>query len=140
MDKIIGDLDEISIAVARFRKALEASAADLGDAFALFPRGCCGNASILLANYLREQRLGLFELVSGCRDEVSHAWLEGGGMIVDVTIDQFHDAPPGSFVLQNFEWHEQFSRHREREEEVDISGDRERLMQYRTVRDAAKLD
>jgi hypothetical protein len=53
-----------------------------------FPRGSCGDASLLLARYLRENGAGEFQYVLGERGEgnhwTSHAWLEQAEVIVDI--------------------------------------------------------
>jgi hypothetical protein len=89
--------------VQRFRRAIERyTAATVAPAMPGFPRGACGYASKLLARYLEAQGLGPVTLmangVRGARQIESHAWLEAGGLIVDITADQFPDAP-GAFVV-----------------------------------------
>lgn len=56
-----------------------------------FPRGCCGNISELMGDYLNTVGIGEFFYVCGMKDGASHAWLEVDGLNVDITADQFSD-------------------------------------------------
>ena len=38
----------------------------------------------------------------------SHAWLRRGELIVDITADQFQDAPRPIIIEENSHWHRQF--------------------------------
>lgn len=64
-----------------------------------FPKGCCGDASLLLSEYLRENEIetdyvcGSF-LLEGEDQTQSHAWLEFGKNIIDITGDQFRRRKP----------------------------------------------
>ena len=65
--------------------------------FYKFPRGCCGDASDLLGEYLLENGINSL-YVCGNRyfddpeeGTQSHAWLLVNGMIADITGDQFSD-------------------------------------------------
>lgn len=64
-----------------------------------FPLGACGDASLVLAWYLRQH--GLTELIAYvCSNEIpSHAWLEVEGWLVDITADQFSSGHPPIWVL-----------------------------------------
>lgn len=82
-----------------------------------FPAGACQDTSILLAEYISAE-VGISEVhhVSGTRrhedkdGEITHAWLECCGFIVDITSDQFAGAL-GSVVVQSAsEWHESFKK------------------------------
>jgi len=58
-----------------------------------FPNGCCDDASLLLGAYLTDSGVEDVRRVSGSRiigpgNEVSHAWLQANGLIVDITGDQ----------------------------------------------------
>jgi hypothetical protein len=54
-----------------------------------------------------------FLYTSGCRGSYedgtwhTHAWLQRDNFFIDLTCDQFDDAPSG-FVFQNSSWHQQF--------------------------------
>ncbi|MFL6255315.1 MAG: hypothetical protein ACJ74T_09840 [Pyrinomonadaceae bacterium] len=78
-----------------------------------FPHGACGDASLLLAEYLHECGLGPFDYVCGEKcdgndDFQSHAWLQKGDVIVDITADQFEGAPGSVIVTRSLDFHRQF--------------------------------
>lgn len=79
--------------VFEFRKAIE-KAKEKGkffdEPFRRFPNGCCGDACDLLAQYLLENGINS-KYVCGTyyEDQQSHAWLEIGDIIADITADQF---------------------------------------------------
>jgi len=77
--------------------------------FSNFPRGSCGEASLFLAKYLEENNCGCFNYILGDREGRSHAWLEQGDVIVDITADQFDDNDQPVIVTVNHNWHSQFS-------------------------------
>lgn len=54
-----------------------------------FPEGACGDASLLLGQLLSDEGLGQWWYCTGHLNGNSHAWLERGGVIVDLTADQF---------------------------------------------------
>lgn len=86
----------IKLSVA-FRNALE-KAKNNGDfkciqPFCNFPKGCCGETSELLAQFLLKNNIKT-NYVSGTYyldfyNTQSHAWLETGNFIIDITADQF---------------------------------------------------
>ena len=55
-----------------------------------FPRGCCGDASDMLAQYLMDNGIS-FKCVCGTYCDQSHEWLEVDNIIVDITSDQFNN-------------------------------------------------
>jgi len=70
-----------------------------------FPHGACGDASLLLARYLSERGCGEFRYILGLRDGNSHAWLQQGPLIIDITGDQFADNPHGPvYVGEDQAW------------------------------------
>ncbi len=89
--------------VIRFRKAID-SARDDGafsndQTFNRFPRACCGSASELLAKYLAEYNIhtqyvcGTYYPTDFKEGSQSHAWLQVGEVIIDITGDQFKFCP-----------------------------------------------
>ena len=109
-------------AVTRFRRAIELSKDRLGRHFNEFPRGCCGDASELLAAYLKDCGLGEFSYVSGwdAQGELSHAWLELDGLVIDITADQFEGEYRATIVELYSDWHKKFSRGREMKHNADF--------------------
>lgn len=75
--------------------------------FERFPRGCCGDASLMLAEVFRERghdaRVCYGDPPSG---GCSHAWLAIDGLIVDVTADLFQ--LPSVVVSEDPPWPEPF--------------------------------
>ncbi|MHB0704089.1 hypothetical protein ACX4MT_00015 [Roseomonas mucosa] len=101
---------KISLLAARFRKAIETCRkAKLPITFQHFPRGSCGDAALLLAKYLEENKIGQFNYMLGRRDDHSHAWLQNNTVIVDITGDQFPDMKHSIFVSTSSRWHEEFN-------------------------------
>jgi hypothetical protein len=86
-----------------------------------FPVGSCGDACLLLGALFADAGIEGFLYVCGERGTqidrtwTSHAWLQRGDLIVDITADQFADAPRGIIVEEHSAWHAQF----ECEEPVD---------------------
>ncbi|MDN5873434.1 MAG: hypothetical protein L0H29_03505 [Sinobacteraceae bacterium] len=99
-----------------FRDAIERTPRDvLPVTFAQFPRGSCGDASLILARYLADCGQTGFALVSAWRgtaqrnDRCSHAWLERRGLVVDVTGDQFPEFGQRVFVGVASPFHRTFA-------------------------------
>lgn len=79
-----------------------------------FPSGACGDTSILLGAYLVDCGHHGFEYICGTRGSqedgnwTTHAWLARGDLVIDITADQFSDAPAGVIVESPSIWHRQF--------------------------------
>jgi len=79
-----------------------------------FPRGACGDASLLLGAYFNDKRVLGFGYVCGergCKHDntwTSHAWLQRGTCVVDITAGQFQDAPQPVIVADPSLWHAGF--------------------------------
>jgi hypothetical protein len=90
-------VEEIFRLAAQFREAIEMAKNEhkfIRDmCFGRFPRGCCGDASVLLAHYLLKRGIQTTYICGNYYDDEvvqSHAWLElSDGVIVDITGDQF---------------------------------------------------
>lgn len=99
-----------------FRDAIErCDRGALGISFTHFPRGSCGDVTPLLGTYLKEVGAGTFQYILGARGEgvsrSTHAWLEGDGLIIDITADQFDDAPRKRVIVSTSSpWHDSFER------------------------------
>ena len=96
-------MDNILSLAIQFRDAIDA-ARDAGEfqgdfSFNSFPRGCCGDASDLLAQFLLENGIKTYYVCgtysNGSFDGIqSHAWLiTVNNIIVDITGDQFRSNP-----------------------------------------------
>lgn len=107
---------ELSDLASRWRRAIERTTRASFPGLAAFPQGACGDASLLLAEYLRDQACayddalyvaGEFESEKGFGG--GHAWLEWRGIIVDITSDQFDHGPRVPvFVAAVSSWHSAF--------------------------------
>ncbi len=105
----------------RVRKAiLLLPLVDRPPAFDNFPRGSCGWASLLLGAVLKDEGIEGFVYVCGERSGAdpsrvaSHAWLARETLVVDITADQFPDAPNSVIVANSSAWHLSFQEeHRE---------------------------
>jgi len=109
-------MEEITSKAVMFRAAIVETleAGMLPETMLTFPRGCCGDASLLLGTYLKEVGLGNFTYVCGergCQADgnwASHAWLVQGSLIVDITKSQFPDCPDEITASYDSHWHNSF--------------------------------
>lgn len=97
-----------------------------------FPRGACGDVSLLLGKYLHAEGLGVFQYVCGIRRhrhrEHEHAWLRQGQVIVDITADQFSEIHEPVIVTTDHTWHNAFTVRNEREADYELYDERTRCM------------
>lgn len=109
-----GRLDKLLGLARAFRLAIERSRCQVKCASLKgFPHGACGDATDMLGRYLNEHHGQRFEYVSGWKGDQSHAWLECGNVIVDITADQFLDVSEPVLVTSDRQFHDQFKvRHR----------------------------
>jgi hypothetical protein len=109
-------LANILMLASRFRCALEKSdATKLSRGLQDFPRGACGEASLLLGIYLQENGIRNVEYVWGAAGVRSHAWLEVDGTIIDITADGFEDVDDSVLVTTDSSWHSRFEEQSRRE-------------------------
>ncbi len=100
------------------RRAIgEAPVHHLGGLLDDFPHHCCKPGSQLLARYLvTVARVPLVQFVSARRHGApyceagwqAHVWLEAGGLIIDITADQYDEMSPAVVVAPSSEWHDTF--------------------------------
>jgi hypothetical protein len=111
------EIERVRQICLQVRSAIEAiSPHDLPITFSNFPNGACGDTCLLLGTYLEDQcGVPAFEYVSGERGShsdntwTSHAWLQRGELVIDITADQFADAPMPVVVASPSPWHHGFS-------------------------------
>jgi hypothetical protein len=106
-------LDSLRKLAVRFRRAIESCRAKLPIGLKDFPFGSCLDASLLLGHYLEQSDVGKPIYVSGTKDGRTHMWLEMDGVIIDITADQFGDAPERVMVTRDTAWHVNSKRNRE---------------------------
>jgi hypothetical protein len=123
---------EITSLASQMRKALEAIALTMAPEpfppyWHIFPKACCGDTSNLLAAYLAEHGFHNFTYVMGYFKKSggpSHAWLEGYGLIIDITGDQFADRVEDSIspilVSTKRVWHDQYFVDQERHDDANF--------------------
>ena len=105
-----GHIDKLEKLARQFRAAIvEGDAEVLPVGLQDFPFGACQDAALLLAKYLGEQECGEFDYVLGQREGHTHAWLQQGLVMVDVTADQFEDYHGAVWVTVEHGWHSQFN-------------------------------
>ena len=103
-------MEQLEIHAKRFRDAIERTPAQqLPIAMQGFPTGACGDAALLLGHYLKAQGFGTFHYVLGKREEHSHAWLQQGEIIIDITADQFPEVDHAVIVTATPTWHDGFA-------------------------------
>jgi hypothetical protein len=103
--------------------------------FRSFPKDTCRHASELLAEYLLENGLtDVYIVLNGYRDgdsDKSHAWVEVGSVIVDITASQFDDVSEDVIINEDHAWHDQFRNQQREPAERDFtrygSGPRENM-------------
>jgi hypothetical protein len=100
-------VEAVHYAASRFRTALERGGLSL-PILAKFPEGSCGAASGLLGQYLIDSGLGEWRYRMGfqCDSLASHAWLERGGLTLDITADQFPDIADPVVLTATPLWHQ----------------------------------
>ena len=106
-------MDELKAIATRFRRAIEETdRGNLPIQFKNFPAGACGDTSLLLGFYLKQQGAGAWDYVSGMRGEGdgrhSHAWIKQGDIIIDITADQFDEIEAPVIVTNASPWHDSF--------------------------------
>jgi hypothetical protein len=92
-----------------FRLALENQRKALPDPMQDFPRGACGDASLLLGKYLKDQGEGTAEYVWGTDGNQSLGWLELDGIKIDITADQFEGCCDPVLVTTDSTRHSRFT-------------------------------
>lgn len=102
------DIDHLRTLAARMRQAFEQYAASTPDMmFKSFPRATCGPTAELIGRYLSEVcGLDAQHVEARCSDGWTHAWVVVGDILVDITADQFGQAPV--IVTRDSPWHREW--------------------------------
>lgn len=108
------DIDQLRTLATRMRRAFELYATSTPDVmFEGFPRATCGPTAELVGRYLNEVCGLNAQCVEAWRsDDWSHAWIVVGGILVDITADQFGQAPV--IVTRYSPWHGEWKTERPR--------------------------
>jgi len=109
----MADSDKLENAIRAFQQTLMTDFASPIDVLDMFPRGSCKPSSMLLAKYLVDINLAteneIFLSANGMnKDNVSHAWLVVGDLIVDITAFQFDESINNVIFAKNSEFHSHF--------------------------------
>lgn len=97
------DLKRIRIVFEQLDKS------NLPVSFQDFPLGACGDTCQVLAEILAELGYGEFRYIEGQREDgKGHAWLEQGGMFIDITADQFDEVSEPVYLGPPNSWYQQF--------------------------------
>jgi hypothetical protein len=98
-----------------FRKAIELippEARPIG--MQSFPNGACSDTALLFGAFLADRAVPGFKYICGERGSMtdntwtSHAWLQRDDLVIDLTADQFSDAPASVIASNPSPWHLQF--------------------------------
>jgi hypothetical protein len=115
----------LNLLATAFRQAMEHSDLKSEEGFRDFPRGASCDASLLLSEFLRRHGFAQIDYVEGCarsgpQPHGSHAWLEIGGTIVDITADQFPRRPAAPVIVTtDGSWHAHFTEENRSEARLD---------------------
>ena len=112
---------KLFLETSKFRRAIEnCNKSNLPESFHSFPKGSCGDASIILAHYLSEKGFGEFDYVLGVRMEKLHGWLRQNEIIIDITADQFADNDEKVIITLNPKWHNEFKVEKQHNADLNI--------------------
>jgi hypothetical protein len=114
------DLRPLHAACERFRAALtRCDPLTLPVTLQDFPAGACGDAALLLGRYLKDTGFGATDYLLGWRvtgdRRASHAWLQQGDLVIDITADQFPEIDRPVIVERGSAWHAQLEGETEHE-------------------------
>ncbi len=106
----MANIEKIKHLALKFRKAIEKAQPLLDHtSFASFPKGSCGDASLLLKKYLESAGIRGLKYATGINDNGhSHAWLIYGCLIIDITTDQFAEKRNKVFISEKSDFHDLF--------------------------------
>jgi len=109
------DIERITQMAYKLRSMIEAIPhQDLPPGMRKFPKGACGDSTILLGAYFTNCEIEGFVYIQGRRGSrrndtwAKHAWLAREDLVIDITADQFPDAPAPVIVANRSPWHQTF--------------------------------
>lgn len=104
---------EMAISFRTAIKSIPSEARPIG--MQSFPRRACGDTALLFGAFLVDHAIPGFKYICGERGSqadntwTSHAWLQRNDLVIDLTADQFPDAPADVIVSNPSPWHMQFT-------------------------------
>lgn len=134
------DIEQIRKLASEFRKAIiKSNPRSLSIGMQGFPAGACGPSSELLKHYFIENGYSKAEYFTGSRLEKgqynntvsqSHAWVQLGRFIIDITADQFSSEISEPVIVEkDSKWHKQFNgRRSDLELEGELLGDYRKII------------
>lgn len=106
-----------------FRSAMDAAdRSSWGIEFSHFPKGACGDTSLMLGEFLFERGCGSFDYISGFCGSGTHAWIEKSDLILDITGDQFSDFGQRVYVSRDRTWHSRYEVNAPIRARLDVFG------------------
>lgn len=110
------DISEVMSLALGLRRAIEKlEPNERPSSMFAFPKGACGDSSLILGAYLTDRGVSGFNYICGERGRqdmgtwTTHAWLAKDELMVDITADQFPDAPAPVIVSKTSAWHKSFT-------------------------------
>lgn len=108
------DIEAIAVAAYQVRAALDQLAAthQLDSAVAgQFPEDCCGFSCEVLGQYLIDKGINSCQYVLASSSQNNHAWLQIGGVVIDITGDQFvGQQRPAVYIGAKDAWFDKWAR------------------------------
>jgi hypothetical protein len=104
-------INQLKSDAENFRRAIEENLNRLECpiTFKEFPRGSCGDACLLLGQYLSDRGYGVFDKIVGYSAIIgTHAWLEKNNLILDITRDQFPDFEEKVYLGNKIDWYKAY--------------------------------
>ncbi|ONN64870.1 hypothetical protein BTM36_19780 [Herbaspirillum sp. VT-16-41] len=95
-----------------------------------FPLGACGDTSLILGQVLEDESIPGFMYICGNKRKAdghgaTHAWLQNGPWIVDITADQFPDVDQPVIVTSDSAWHSKWELEEPQPGALQAYGNRE---------------
>ena len=108
------NIEQFTETAAHIRGAIESFPEEIRPfGLSCFPKGACGDATLLLGTFLIDQGEEPFDYMQGRKGENKlttdwsyHTWLQRGSLVIDITADQFPEISEKIIVSENSEWHD----------------------------------
>ena len=108
------NIEQFTEIAAHIREAIESFPEEVRPiGLSCFPKGACGDATLLLGTFLIDQGEEPFDYMQGCKGENKsapdwsyHTWLQRGSLVIDITVDQLPEISEKIIVSENSAWHD----------------------------------